>query len=90
MELGCQSVQTAANQAHRNRSAAVSFGALHRALQNTELMTEGQNLRLKRRSLAKEGQESRRESHQRRRTRESKEEGQISIYQQLRGLREPQ
>ena len=63
---------------------------LHRALQNTELMTEGQNLKLKRRSLAKEGQECRRERHQRRRTRESKEERQPPIYQQLRGLREPQ
>jgi len=63
---------------------------LHRTLQNTELMTEGQNLKLKRRSLAKESQESRRQRHQRRRTRESKEERQTPIYQQLRGLREPQ
>jgi len=53
-------------------------------------MTEGQNLKLKRRSLAKESQESRRQRHQRRRTGESKEEGQPPIYQQLRGLREPQ
>jgi len=59
---------------------------LHRALQNTELMTEGQYLKLKRRTLAKESQESRRQRHQRRRTRESKEEGQPPIYQQLRGL----
>jgi len=64
--------------------------ALHRALQNTELMTEGQNLKLKRRSLAKEGQESRRQRQQRRPAGESKEERQPPIYQQLRGLREPQ
>jgi len=50
-------------------------------LQNTELMTEGQYLKLKRRSLAKESQESRRQRHQRRRTRESKEERQTPIYQ---------
>jgi len=59
-------------------------------LQNTELMTEGQNLKLKRRSLAKESQESRRQRPQRRRTGESKEERQPPLYQQLRGLREPQ
>ena len=53
-------------------------------------MTEGQTLKLKRRSLAKESQESRRQRHQRRRARESKEERQPSLYQQLRGLREPQ
>jgi hypothetical protein len=53
-------------------------------------MTKGQNLKLERRSLAKEGQESRRQRQQRRRTRESQEERQPSIYQQLRGLREPQ
>ena len=63
---------------------------LHRALQNTELMTKGQNLKLKRRTTAKESQESRRQRHQRRRTRESKEERQPPIYQQLRDLREPQ
>ena len=62
---------------------------LHRALQNTELMVEGQNLKLKRRSLAKESQECRHQPHQRRRTRESKEEGQPSLYQQLRDFREP-
>ena len=66
------------------------FRPLHRPLQNTELVTEGRNLKLKRRSLAKESQESRRQRHQRRRTRESKEEGQPSLYQQLRGSREPQ
>jgi hypothetical protein len=48
--LGCQSSQTADNQAHRNRSA----GPLHRPLQNTELLTKGQNLKLERRTLAKE------------------------------------
>ena len=63
---------------------------LHRTLQNTELMTKGQNLKLKRRSLAKESQESRRQRNQGRRTRESKEGRQPPIYQQLRGLREPQ
>ena len=63
---------------------------LHRPLQNTKLVTKGQNLKLKRGSLAKESQESRRQRHQRRRTRESKEERQPPIYQQLRGLREPQ
>ena len=63
---------------------------LHRALQNTELMTKGQNLKLKRRTMAKERHESRRQRHQRRRARESKEERQPSLYQQLRGLREPQ
>ena len=46
---------------------------LHRPLQNTELMTKGHNLILKRRATAKESQESRRQRHQRRRTRESKE-----------------
>ena len=66
------------------------FRPLHRALKNTKLVTKGQNLKLKRRSLAKESQESRRQRHQRRRTRESKEERQPSLYQQLRGLREPQ
>jgi hypothetical protein len=63
---------------------------LHRALQSTELMTEGQNLKLERRSLAKEGQESRRQRQQRRPTGESKEERQPPIDRQLRGLREPQ
>ena len=63
---------------------------LHRALRDIELMTEGQNLKLKRRSLAKESQERRRQRHQRTRTWESKEERQRPIYQQLRGLREPQ
>ena len=63
---------------------------LHRALQHTELVTEGQNLKLKRRTMAKESQESRRQRHQRRRTRESQEERQPPTYQQLRGLREPQ
>ena len=63
---------------------------LHRALQHTELVTEGQNLKLKRRTMAKESQESRRQRHQRRRARESKEERQPSLYQQLRGLRERQ
>ena len=63
---------------------------LHRPLQNTELMTKGHNLILKRRATAKESQESRRQRHQRRRTRESKEERQPPIYQQLRDLREPQ
>jgi len=53
-------------------------------------MAEGQNLKLERRSLAKESQESRRQRQQRRRTRESKEERQPPLYQQLRGLREPQ
>ena len=53
-------------------------------------MTEGQTLKLKRRSLAKESQESRRQRHQRRRARESKEGRHPPIYQQLRGLREPQ
>ena len=61
---------------------------LHRALQNTELMTKGQNLKLKRRTLAKESQESRRQRHQGGRTWESREERQPSLYQQLRGLRE--
>ena len=61
---------------------------LHRALQNTELMTEGQTLKLKRRSLAKKRQESRRQRHQQRRTSESKEGRRPPIYQQLRGLRE--
>src|SRR5688572_25721865 len=63
---------------------------LHRALQNTELMTEGQNLKLKRRTLAKESHESRRQRNQGRRTSESKEGRQPLTYQQLRGLREPQ
>ena len=63
---------------------------LHRPLQFTDLMTKGQNLKLKRRATAKERQESRRQRHQRRRTRESKEERQPPIYQQLRDLREPQ
>ncbi len=45
-------------------------------LQKTELMTKGQNLKLKRRAAAKESQESHRQRHQRRRTRESKEERQ--------------
>jgi hypothetical protein len=49
-----------------------------------------QNLKLKRRTLPKESQESCRQRHQRRRTWESKEESQLPIYQQLRGLREPQ
>ena len=53
-------------------------------------MTKGQNLKLKRRTMAKERHESRRQRHQQRRTRESKEGRQPSIYQQLRGLREPQ
>ena len=62
---------------------------LHRALRDIELMTEGQNLKLKRRTMAKESQESRRQRHQRRRTRESQEERQPPTYQQLRSLREP-
>ncbi len=66
------------------------FRPLHRALQKTKLVTKGQNLKLKRRTLAKESHECRRERHQRRRTRKSKEERQPPIYQQLRGLREPQ
>ena len=53
-------------------------------------MTKGQNLKLKRRATAKGSHESRRQRNQRRRSRESKEERQPSIYQQLRGLREPQ
>ena len=63
---------------------------LHRPLQNTQLMTKGQNLKLKRRATAKESRESRRQRHQRRRTRELKEERQPPIYQQLRDLQEPQ
>ncbi len=63
---------------------------LHRPLKNTKLVTKGQNLKLKRRTMAKERHECRREHHQRRRTRESKEERHPPIYQQLRGLREPQ
>ena len=63
---------------------------LHRPLQNTELMTKGQNLELKRRTLAKESQESRRQCNQGRRTSESKEGRQPLTYQQLLGLREPQ
>ena len=63
---------------------------LHRPPQNTELMTEGQTLKLKRRTMAKESQESRRQRNQGGRTWESREERQPSLYQQLRGLREPQ
>ena len=33
-------------------------------MQNTELVTEGKNLKLKRRTMAKESQESRRQRHQ--------------------------
>ena len=53
--------------------------ALHHGLRSTELMTEGQNLKLKRHSLAKESQESRRQRHQRRRSREPKEERQTQF-----------
>jgi hypothetical protein len=53
-------------------------------------MTKGQNLKLKRRTMAKESQESRRQRNQGGRTWESREERQPSLYQQLRGLREPQ
>jgi len=35
--LDCQSFQTVHSQAHRKRSAGVSFGALDGALQNAEL-----------------------------------------------------
>ena len=63
---------------------------LHRPRQNTEPMTKGQNLKLNRRATAKESQESRRQRHPRRQIRESKEERQPPIYQQLRDLREPQ
>ena len=62
---------------------------LYRPRQNTEPMTKGQNLKLKRRATAKESQESRRQRHPRRQIRESKEERQPSIHQQLRDLREP-
>jgi hypothetical protein len=48
--LGCQSSQTADNQAHRNRSAAFNFGRY----------TDRSNLKLKRRATAKESQDSRR------------------------------
>ncbi len=63
---------------------------LHRPLQNTELMTEGRNFKLKLRTLAKESQESPRQRHQRSRTWESKEERQPPIYLQLRDLPAPQ
>jgi len=89
-ELGCQSSQTADNQAQRNRSAAVSFGRFTRPLQNAELMTKGKNFKLKRRAIAIGSQESRRQRNQERRTSESKEGRQPPSYQQLRGLREPQ
>ena len=46
---------------------------LHRPLQNTELMTKGQNLKLKRRTMAKKSQESTRQRNQGRRPSESKE-----------------
>jgi hypothetical protein len=72
---------------------SISGGQLrpfHRPLQNAELVTKGKNLELKRRAIAKGGQEGRRQRHQRRRTRKSKEERQPPINQQLRDLREPQ
>ena len=42
-----QPVQNRDNRAQRNRSAAVSFGPLHRALQNVELMAKSEHLNLK-------------------------------------------
>ena len=66
------------------------FRPLHRALKNTKLVTKGQNLKLKRRSLAKKRHESRRQRNQGGRPWESKEERPPAIYQQLRGLRESQ
>jgi AraC-like DNA-binding protein len=53
-------------------------------------MTKGKNLKLKRRAIAKGSQQSCRQPNQARRTSESREGRQLSIYQQLRGLREPQ
>jgi hypothetical protein len=45
-------------------------------MQNIELMTKGQNLKPKRRTMAKKSQESTRQRNQRRRPSESKEERQ--------------
>ena len=64
--------------------------SLHRPLQNSELMTKGQNLKLKCRATAKESQEGRPQRYKWRRISKSKVVRQTSIYQQLRGLREPQ
>ena len=79
MELGCQSAQAADNQAKKTISGG-QLRPLHRPLQNIELMTKGQNLKRKCRSLAKESRESRRQRHQRRRTMESKEERQPHFF----------
>ena len=64
--------------------------SLHRPLQNSELMTKGQNLKLKGRTTAKESQEGRPQRYKWRRISKSKVVRQTSIYQQLRDLREPQ
>ena len=64
--------------------------SLHRPLQNSELMTKGQNLKLKGRATAKESQEGRPQRYKWRRISKSKVVRQASMYQQLRVLREPQ
>jgi hypothetical protein len=53
-------------------------------------MTKGQNLKLKGRATAKESQEGCPQRYKWRRISKSKVVRQTSIYQQLRGLREPQ
>ena len=64
--------------------------SLHRPLQNSELMTKGQNLKLKGRATTKESQAGRPQRYKWRRISKSKVVRQASMYQQLRVLREPQ
>ena len=48
----CQSFQTPQSQTHKNRICRGQFRSLDRALQNAELVTQGEDLELKRRTAA--------------------------------------
>jgi hypothetical protein len=66
------------------------FRPLPRALQNTELMTKGEDFQLQGRTASERGGNRRKERRQERAKRKPKEERQTPTYQVHRSLREPQ
>jgi hypothetical protein len=81
-----QPIQNWDSRAQRNRSAAVSFGSLDRALQDAELVAQSKDLKLKSRSGPEQCQKGCRECCEHRGWRESTEAGQLSLYQPDRGF----
>src|SRR6516225_6430815 len=86
--LDCQSFQTALSQAHKNPIRRGQFGSLDGALQNAELMAEREDLELQRSTAPKGGEKCGQKSGPEVSEGESKEKGQLPVYQSDRILRE--